>query len=371
MWIRYAVAIFCALAGALFLTVNSILLARGAARWGLEPWEKFSYGAVAATVPWVIAIVPFLLKASLTSRYRIPTGWTAAGVGIWAVFVVYNVIGASGAISFVRNDVVATRAHDLQVEKQARDRRASLVSRRDAIGQVRPASAVNALVAAEKARPQWQWSAGCTQINYSVAKFCASLEKLKAESAASVELDKIAAEIAAIDAKLSTSGPVAEEADPQAALVASVTGLEERTVARWLPVMTPIVLELGSMTLLGFALFLMGLDHGARLERRPAASAAAAMPIPVPPPLPPLAPLESRQAELARWFFSQCVRHVSDGALPEADWYRHYCAVCRRSNDVPMSVEKFREVATAYVPKIAEVSGTYYYQRVLPLIPAA
>lgn len=366
MWVRYAIAGLCAFVGVLFLIINSVLLARGAARWGLEVWEQLSYGAVAASVPWIIAVMPFLVKASMGKERRhlgrLPTLWTAVGCFMWLLFAAYNLIGASGALSFVRNDVIAGRKHEVNVETGQRDRRASLVERRNTIGRVRPAAALAPLIEAEKTKPQWQWSGGCRSINASTAKYCAGIEKLKAEAAEARGLELIVAEITAIDQRLESQAPVSDAADPQARFLSGLTGLDERMVSERLPVFTPIVLELGSMFLLGFAIVLVGFDHGRVLERLPP-------PVPAMVPTPIGVPLETRQRQLAQWFFSQCVRRIAGGALPEEDWYAHYSSICRRSNDLPLPVEKFRQIARAYVPDITEVDGKHYYKQCLPLIP--
>lgn len=378
MWIKYGVGAFCALAGMVFLAINSNILARGAARWALSDWDKLSYGAVAATVPWVIAIMPFLIVASLKPGRRMgrPSLWTIVGCGIWLAFAAYNLLGAGGAISLTRSDVVSSRKHDASAQSSAADRRAKLAQQRDAIpSSTRPAELIKPLVAAQKASPWWGYTESCREpSNTRERKFCGELSKLESELGAALMLADLTKQIEALDGRFEQSGPVAEIIDPQARFIATVTGLREQQVQDWLPLATPIVLELGSMTLLGFAFMLFGLNHRELLGKSDAMQDVAhyAVGVPAPPTTSHFAPVPNvtRQQQLAVWFFGQCVRPVAEGSLPESVWYQHYKEVCARSNDVPMPLESFRRVALKYVPTIKPVDGQVYYLGVLPLIPA-
>jgi len=373
-WTRRAIAGMCAAAGILFLIINSVLLARGAMRWGLELYEKVAYAAVASTVPWVIAIMPFVVVTTLRQgkRFTMPTLWTLVGCTMWLAFAGYNIVGASGSIAFVRGDVVASRRHEAITETAAIDRRKALAAQRDAAGVARPSSALEPLIKAVQAQREWEWSQGCrAPQNNRERSFCQAYEKLRAELGSAQMIEKIGAEIAQLDERLAAAGPVAEAADPQAKLIAGWTGFSEPSVQQFLPLLTPLVLELGSMFLLGFAVLLYGGSHNVGRLHEPQE----------PRPLKPAQALLThqelrednavltRQIQLAEWFFRQCSRPVASGALPETDWYAHYVAICKRSQDTPLPLDHFRRIAGRTVP-MREIDGVMYYSNYLPLIPS-
>lgn len=385
---RTGMGAFFALVGFVFLVISSVILARGAARWALSPWDKLAYGTVAASVPWVIALMPFLVAATWrrgrwTGR---PTLWTLAGCAIWLCFVGYNLLGAGGAVSFTRADAMAGREHDASTVKNLKDSRQRYTTLLDAIpAATRPTESVEPLIAAQKISPWWGYTEGCrTQSNAKERRFCTDYQKLEAELGAAKEQARLTGLIAEIDGKLLAEGAVADVIDPQAKFIAHVMGWSEERVQEWLPLATPAILELGSITLFGFAILLLDLSHSSIFfgERAPptqapapavAVAAGAAAPLPVVQ-ASPAAPVPNaaltRQVELARWFFANCVRHVASGSMPEQQWYAHYVEICARSNDVPLPVESFRRIAAPYIPSIVQIEGQVYYQRVLPLLPA-
>lgn len=381
---RYIAGAFCGAWALLFLIVNSAILARGAARWALSDWDRLSYMAIAATVPWVIALMPFLAAVTLRQgkRWRRPTVWTWVISGVWAVFVVYNILGAGGAMNFMRTDVLSTRQHDASRAKDMTGERERLVAGRAAIPkETRPAPMLRPLVAAEKAKPAWEATDGCREPgSASARKFCGSYAKLASELGAAEELARLTVAIAAIDK--ASAGAVVDVVDPAAQFWSAWTGMSVERVQAIIPLATPVVLEIGSMVFLSFALLLTGFQghrHVVLGENVPRSALLVAEPgeavtagVRVPPALPPRYddPV-SRGRELAAWFFSECTRPVPSGGLPEAKWYAAYEAECRKSNDAPVLLEEFRALARRHGAVVTVIEGQVLYERVLPLIPAA
>ena len=385
----------CGVAGVLFLAINSQILFRGAAAWGLNEWDRISYGIVGATVPWIIAICPFLFVLSFKRGWRgIVT--ISVAVVVWAIFVVYNFVGAMGSIAAVRGQVIAERqgaADSIESLKYQRNRL------QDELGWTpkrRPAGAVAAEIETEKLKPFWHATEECTELRGpSHRKFCTHLGVLKGELASARKADDLNAKIAALTAKIDGRQPVASKADPVADILASLSGLDEALLSKRLPIATPIILEIGSMTLLYFSFILLGLNHRHLIRGLTVAepgkdgsaaigSASAPSPSPAIPgeanvgtlPVagrspPPLRGSPSYQKELAEWFFRECTRPVASGVLAEDAWYEAYSKICRKSQDVPLSLADFRAMASKYVPSMRTVNGRQYYEGVLPLVPKA
>jgi hypothetical protein len=377
VFIKQAIGGFCGLAGLLFLVINAVILARGAAKWGFDPTERIAYGAVAATVPFVIASMPFLIHASWKPGKRVgrPSLLTAIGGGIWLVFVAYNLAGAAGSVALVREDVVSTRKHaasNLQADEAMRER---LTKEINAVPQYRPAGAVASLLASRKAAPEWDRTERCTDVRRSRdQKFCNEVTGLEIELASAKRSAELNAQLSALTSKLETRQTTSASADPAAEIISTFTGWDERYVSKRLPLATPIVLELGSMTLLYFAFVMLGFSHnavsGAAEPRRslPAGITVVREHKRVLPVVP--RPTLTRQQELAQWFFRECVRPMATGSMPETDWYRHYTEVCRESDDTALPIASFRRFAEKCTSlEISQVDGVCFYLGALPYVP--
>jgi hypothetical protein len=375
MLIKQAIGGFCGIAGILFLTINAIILARGASKWGFDPTEKIAYGAVAATVPFVIAAMPFLVHASWKPGRRTgrPSLLTLIAGAIWLVFVAYNLAGAAGSVALVREDVVSTRKHaasSLQADEAMRER---LTREIDAISRYRPVAAASALLAAKKAAPEWDRTQKCTDIRRSKdSKFCAEVTGLEVEIAGAKRSQELNAQLISLNSKLEAKELVSINADPSARIIATFTGWDENYVSARLPLATPIILELGSMTLIYFAFVLVGFSHrtvltapktlpgAGMLQQARAAILASA----------PFSGTLTRQRELCEWFFRECVRPATAGNMPEERWYRHYQDVCQQHNDTPLPLASFRRFAErCECLTVGELDGQWMYLGALPYVP--
>jgi hypothetical protein len=381
---RTIVGGFCLLAGGVFLFINSVVLYRGAARFGHDDWDKTLFGAAAALVPWVIAFLPSLVTESWTTSYfgvKRPTLSTIGVIVAWLAFVVYNLTTGAGVIAGARMATVAGTEQGNASTLAVRDQRAALQRDLAGIPQHRPEGTVSAELVAAKLVKAYANSGLCkSPASKDQRETCQTVARLDGELAAAQAASKIKREMADLDGKLATAAPVMASADPTTDLIHDLTGAQRNKIQIWLPASTPIILELGAGLMWHFAFSVLGFslsnsrprgeaapiphgDAGAApiaallmspeaMERQPAATIAAL----------------TAQRTLAEWFFRACMRHAPGGSLAEMDWYGHYTAVCRRSNDEPMAVESFRRVATQYVPSIRSVDGTMHYFEVLPLI---
>jgi hypothetical protein len=372
---------FCVVIGTILVIVNSMLLARGAARWGSEGWERTSYGIVAAAVPWVITVTPILVVMMWRLRHRLAAFICCV---LWTVFVVYNFVGTTGAIAAVRDEVISSRTHEADTMKAARATRERLTKEYNDIPSHRPVDTVIPLLAKERAKWQWEDTDSCKEIRKgSQRKFCEGVANLEAEIGSGKRALELQQQISQVDGSIMKKGPVSETADWSASVLADLFQLDEHWLSRRLPIATPFVLEILCMVLFWYGFIFFG-GHGvlvgageninatapsAALQRdlRQAATQVA----PQPPQLLTLLapPVASKQRELVEWFFRECARPHPSGTLPEADWYAHYVNICHRQGDTPMSLDSFRWFARKYVPAITQVEGHWYYGQILPYLP--
>ncbi len=380
---RYTIGGFCFAAGAVFLAVNSMILFEGAYGFGAGHAEhlRVGLGLAAGTVPWVLAVLPFVISTTWKPffRWKRPSTATFMAIFAWVVFVAYNLAGGAGVMATSRLETVAGRDKASETTAGLQSQRARLQGQVDAIPKHRPAATVERLVEAQKQDRAWSRSEQCTDATITASRaFCANLRSLEAEGENARAADRLIAAIAGLDAKLAAAAPVIASSDPQAELLHEMTGASKARIQLWLPAMTPIVLEVGAALTWYFGLLAIGMHH------RPMDAAVPAAPVEPPPavvfnPAPLMSPERAnaaavpyaqltRQRQLCEWFWKECSRPVAGGVMAEKDWFDHYEAVCARSNDKPLPLDSFRRIASRHVPRIGLVEGVTHYFEVLPLI---
>lgn len=366
--------------GAMFAVVDSVILFKGWGNYGLDWADKLSYGLSAGSIPYVVAIYPFVWWVMwLRGRWRAVFPLLVAGV-VYVVLIAYSLIGAMGSIATQRQQVIAEKS-------AAHDSRDALVDQRNRyrneLGWIqahRPPAQVEADIARQKIDRRWEWTEGCRDIrNGSQRTYCTTLQSLQGELAAARKSEEIHKRIADLSNQIDHRAPVSEKADPMAAtltLFLRKAGFRvtESEASLGLPITTPVILLIGEMVFVWFGFMLLGIDHQRLLEvpqREPAAAtrgAAALGRSVAAPALPPPLPVNTitRQRELCAWFFQTYTRPAPDGSLAEGDWHRLYSEVCARSSDKPLSVAEFRLIAKKYVPALKEIDGVTYFRGVLP-----
>lgn len=367
-----------------FMGVESLILARGAMRYAASEWDRWSLASVAGSIPWVIGLMPFLVALTyVPPRYCAfrpfvwtgrPSLWTVPIIGLWGLFVAYNIFGAGGAIAFARSDVVSSRHEQVDTTQSTKKRRDNVQAQLEAIPpKTRAVGAVEAAMATERARLQWEYSESCRLPTSRVEKkFCADYNNLKAELSQSQLRDRLQTQLEGLApiGQARVAGWI-ETADPLAHFWAGIMGWQEAEVARYAPIATPVVLTAGSWAFLSFALILLGFTGHRDVisaSRAPVLRAAAdvgqgGLPAPAS-----LASPSSPVFQFADRWLSECARPVQTGSLDEGHWYSLYSQECARSRAVPVSVEQFRKLAEQRGIKVTEIDGRTFYQRFMPMV---
>lgn len=384
MAFRWIIGGFCLISGAIFLGINSLLLFRGAYRFGHDEIDRVALGIAAAVVPWVIAVLPALVtetwKRTILGLRR-PSATTLGVIVVWGCFIAYNLTGGAGVIALSRLETVADREKSADTSRALKDQRDALRKQLEGVPTHRPAATVRQLLVAEKQNRQWQRTDECKDATSKDGRaFCGALARLDGELKAAEAAEKLRQEIASLDGRMAEAKPVIASADPQADLIHDATGIAKSKIQLWIPAATPIVLEIGAGLMWHFGFSVLGIRLRERAPspspRAPAGGhlSVAALMSPERSDLLPLASQGSLEAltarrQLAEWFWRECSRRVPSGCMTEAQWYEHYCAVCSRSSDTPLPIETFRRMAERHVPRTGEVDGETYYYEILPVIP--
>ena len=218
---------------------------------GKTPADGQIYGAASAAADCFKALVPFFFFAAWRNRM-----WSQAFAAalVWVVVTGYSMTSALGHAALNRLDITGQRT---VASANYKDMRADSKRAQDQLAWIpahRPAETVASELNVHKAQRQWLLTRECTEVTGKTAReYCQQFHKLSAELASGREAKKLEARISEIGSKLATAGTatVLAEADPQATVLARVTGLELEQVQTALALFVALLIEIGS----GFGMY--------------------------------------------------------------------------------------------------------------------
>lgn len=387
---RTAFGIFYLLFGTLFVCINAYVLASGAFQVGSHQWEKIALATFGGGLAFYLAAQTITLSEMFRTvrlfwivPVRVPHVSTLL---LWLLFLCVNLVTGLGTIGHARNASIATSQKQQSTVSRTEEARGRLKSELAGIPQHRPTATVDAEIAKEKLTKAYLNSSDCTDANTKDRRAsCQRIEALAAELASAKKADEINAKLAELDERLDDTGPVVEAA--AATQVNSLHrlvgryGISEDQINTGISVMWPIALEAGAAYSWHQAFMLLGLSMAAGAPRRkkaaevaenaetpPAANSGPAKAIPAPVAHATITTDElRRQADLARYFFSQRIRKLPAGAMPEREWYSYYESLCQRQRMRPIIVEQFRRLAQNHGITVETINGEPTYRGYLPV----
>ncbi len=248
---RHALGVLGVISAGILLVVSAAMNYRFGFSLGKTALDGQIYGLASAAADCFKALIPFFFFAAIRNRM-----WSQAVAAalVWAVVITYSMTSALGHAALNRLDTTGHRAvaaaayKDLRADsKRAQEQLAWIPAHR-------PAETVGAEIDVLKAQRYWVLTRECTHTpGKSTREFCQQFHKLNAEHASAQESQKLEARIAEIGAKLAASagGTVMTEADPQASVLAKITGLDISTVQTALTIFVAMLIEIGS----GFGMY--------------------------------------------------------------------------------------------------------------------
>ncbi len=242
---RHALGVLGIMAAGVLLLVSCAMNYRFGLSLGKTELDGQIYGAASAAADVMKALVPFFLFAAIRNR-----AWSqaAASMLVWGVVTAYSLTSAFGHAALNRFDVAGQRAHETTVYQAAR---ADMDRAKEQLGwipQHRPAQAVQAEIDGLKNSRRWQATASCTDatIRKSI-EFCDQYRSLVAELASAEKASALEARIAKANAQLANfEGGANAAPDPQAAVLAKLTGIDLEDVQLAMTVFIALLLEIGS-----------------------------------------------------------------------------------------------------------------------------
>jgi hypothetical protein len=233
-------------AAGILLAVSAAMNYRFGFSLGKTALDGQIYGAASAAADCFKALVPFFLFAAIRNKM-----WSQAFAAavVWAVVTSYSMTSALGHAALNRLDTTGQRAVEAANYKDLRADSKRAQDQLDWIPAHRPAETVSAELNVLKAQRLWMSTRECTEVmGKSAREFCQQFHKLNAEYASGLQSQKLESRIAEIGAKLSKTagGTVMAEADPQASVLARITGLEVDKVQTALTIFVALLIEIGS-----------------------------------------------------------------------------------------------------------------------------
>jgi hypothetical protein len=387
---RHALGILGVVAAGILLVVSAAMNYRFGFSLGKTVWDGQIYGAASAAADCFKALIPFFFFAALRNRM-----WSQAIAAalVWTVVVAYSMTSALGHAALNRLDTTGQRAVEAAAYKDLRADSKRAQEQLTWIPAHRPGETVAAELNVLKAQRYWVLTKDCTLIAGKGARdFCQQFHKLNAELASAQQSEKLETRIADIGSKLAKAGggTAMAESDPQASVLAKISGLDISTVQTALTIFVALLIEVGS----GFGMYVAFAywrlhDRKAEPVVLPAATAAAGHPPvwsdDVATPLPDAEPAEQAappqpaprfgandnrsparplvpESDIQRYYRERVVAAAEHASLTSTDLYEDYCRWCEEKERIPFAHPRVtREIAELGVKKERIGKRTRYF----------
>ena len=266
---RHILGLMGVVAAGILLAVSAAMNYRFGFSLGKTAVDGQIYGLASAAADCFKALVPFFFFAALRNKM-----WSQALAAalVWTVVTGYSLTSALGHAALNRLDTSGKRAVEAATYADLRADSKRAQEQLTWIPQHRPPDTVQSELNALKAQRAWTNTAGCSDITgKSNREFCQQFHKLNAELASAMEAQKLETRIADVGARLAqTAGTTAlAEADPQASVLAKLSGLKVELVQTALTLFVALLIEIGS----GFGMY-VAFAHW-RLHDQPETRAAS------------------------------------------------------------------------------------------------
>jgi hypothetical protein len=385
---RHALGVLGVIAAGILLAVSAAMNYRFGFSLGKTALDGQIYGMASAAADCFKALIPFFFFAALRNRM-----WSQAIAAalVWTVVVAYSMTSALGHAALNRLDTTGQRAVEAAAYKDLRADSKRAQEQLTWIPAHRPGETVAAEVNVLKAQRYWVVTKECTLVTGKGARdFCQQFHKLNAELASAQQSEKLETRIADIGSKLAkaTGGTAMAEADPQASVLAKISGLDISTVQTALTIFVALLIEVGS----GFGMYVAfaywrlhdrkaeplapatanaTAGHPAVWSDDVATPAADAVPVEQAAQLParrgandnrtPVRPLVP-ESDVQRYYRERVVAAAEHASLTSSELYEDYCRWCEEKERIPFAHPRVtREIAELGVKKERIGKRTRYF----------
>jgi len=373
--VRHVLGVLGVLAAGVLLAVSAAMNWRFGYQLGKTELDGQIYGAASAAADCLKALVPFFFFAAMRNRV-----WSQAIASalVWVVVTGYSMTSALGHAALNRSDSTGHRAVEALSYKDLRSDLERARAQLSWIPQHRPTAAVQGQIESLKTKREWSWSEECKETSSkSLRDFCQKYHALTSEAASAQQAAALEARIAEAEAKLAKagSGTVMAEADPQAKVLADLSGRGLGEVQMALVVFVALLLEIGS----GLGMYIAFSQWRLYEREAPRAPAMASLASASVPPMMPVAVAPVRARAIAndnrsapgprlvapendvQLFYKERIESHDGSSLTATALYEDYCEWCEENKKEPLALPTFgREFGELGVQK-AKIAGRVRY----------
>ena len=349
------------LASLILLSVSAAMNYQFGLSLGKTAFDSQILGAASIAADGLKALMPFFIFAAWRQRnYAQALGATA----LWAVCIVYAMTSALGFTALNRSDTSGARAMHVEKYGDLRTELQQINQQRGQLEKYRPVGAVQADIEAAKQHYRWTSSEGCTNATVDASRtLCETYHKLEAELAQAKQgdvLDKRAAEVRAKLAAMD-GGPTVQVADPQAAILSSLSGLDISRIDVAMTLLVTALVELGSSLGLYVSTSTWRMHE---IARRPAPEPIKVVEIlrPAPAPIvPEAAPQLAAPKTDIEQYFDERIRQDDGSSVTALALYDNYCDWCEVNKRQPVGLPIFSRQLTDLGVQKAKIAGKIRY----------
>ena len=243
---RLVVVVVSAVAALAFIVASGLMNWVFMTSLGKSGFEKQIFGSVSVAVSAFIALLPTLiLWAYRDSRFV----QVVVGIPVFLAFIAFSLSSAVGFSAKNRGGMAEDRTLATSHLEDARRDIADAETKRKALGGARPAGVVQEALRGMEQDVNWRWSRQCENATTAGERtFCKSYFDTKAEGVRAVELAALESKIVGLKAEARSyeAQGAGRQADSQAAVLASLLGMQTIDVEKGLTLSLALLVELGA-----------------------------------------------------------------------------------------------------------------------------
>ena len=376
------------MAAGVLLAVSAAMNWRFGYSLGRTEFDGFIYGSASVAADCLKALIPFFFFAAIKSRM-----WSqaAAAAVVGVVVTAYSLTSALGHAALNRFDTTGARAVEAQAYKDLRGDLKRAQDQLSWIPQHRPAATVHGEIEALKSQRAWSATNGCTDATRPQSRtFCQQYHGLTAEMASGQQAQALESRIAEIQGKLGKTDAMTAmgEADPQATVLANLSGLSVEQVQMAMTIFIALLLEVGS----AFGMYVAfsqwrlydreapAAPSMASVQSTAAAAVAAPQAVPAVPAAPAIAAAAIKKPRFGandnrslpptkllvpetdvQRFYKESVDSQDGHTVSATSLYEAYCVWCEERQKEPLALPTFgREIAEFGIQKVKKKDGVRY-----------
>ncbi len=347
------------LAALILLSVSAAMNWQFGYSLGKTEFDSHIFGAASIAADGMKALMPFFIFSAWRQRnYPQALGATA----LWAVCIIYAMTSALGFAALNRSDTSGVRAMQHEKYEDLRSELTRIGEQQNWLEKHRPAGTVASEIEAAKQNYRWTSSQGCTNATVDKSReFCESFHKLGAELAVANQADTLAKRADELRGKLGRmdSTIVAKVADPQAAILSSLSGLDISRIDVALTLLLTALVELGSSLGLYVSTSTWRMHE---LTRRPAPEPVRVVEI-----IQPMMPMTVNAGAIAapksdiEQYFDDRIRQDDGSSVTALALYDNYCEWCETGRKQPVGLPIFSRQLTDLGVQKAKIAGKIRY----------